>query len=209
MKESIETQPKKARRRSSDKTVYYVVEAAMIAALYVVLTMIANMLNLAYGEMQFRISEVLCVLPVFTPAAIPGLTVGCILANIISPMGWMDMVFGSAATLLAALCSYALRKLTVKGLPVLSLLPPILFNAVFIGFEIWWFSDRVASAFFMGALWVGLGEAGVLFILGVPFFYAVRASGLFSRILPFHGERRTRPDAPSDGEEAAEDRKNA
>ena len=186
MKETIETQPKKSRRGKTDKTVYYVIEAAMIAALYVVLTMIANMLNLAYGEMQFRISEVLCILPVFTPAAIPGLTIGCVLSNIISPMGWMDMVFGSAATLLAAVCTWALRRITIKGLPILSFLPPILFNAVIVGAEL---TILFKSPFLMNALWVGLGEAGVLLILGIPFFYAIRASGLFSRILPFHGER--------------------
>ena len=84
------------------KNVRFLTQAAMIAALYAVLTYAAAAVNLAYGAVQFRFSETLTVLPVFTPAAIPGLAVGCFLANLGSPLGLVDWIFGTGATLLAA-----------------------------------------------------------------------------------------------------------
>ena len=79
--------------------------AALIAAAYAALTYVSAAMGLAYGEVQFRLSEALCVLAAFTPAAIPGLTIGCVLGNITSPLGIADIVFGAAATLLSALCA--------------------------------------------------------------------------------------------------------
>ena len=78
------------------------VTAALIAAAYAALTYVSAAMGLAYGEVQFRLSEALCVLAAFTPAAIPGLTIGCVLGNITSPLGIADIVFGAAATLLSA-----------------------------------------------------------------------------------------------------------
>ena len=81
----------------------FIVQAAMIAAIYVVLTVFISAFGLASGAIQVRISEALCILPVFTPAAVPGLFVGCLIANIIVPgAGLADIVFGSLATLIAA-----------------------------------------------------------------------------------------------------------
>ena len=85
-------------------------EAGLIGALYAVLTYVSSMMGLAYGEVQFRISEALTILPVFTPAAIPGLVIGCIIANIGSPFGMVDIVCGTLATFAAAGFSYAVRK---------------------------------------------------------------------------------------------------
>ena len=77
---------------ASTKSIRYLVQAAVIAAIYAVLTLLASSLNLAYGPVQFRISEFLTVLPMFTPAAIPGLTLGCFLANLASPFGPVDWI---------------------------------------------------------------------------------------------------------------------
>ncbi len=88
----------------------YLAQAAMIAALYIVLTYLANVFGLANHAIQVRFSEALTVLPYFTPAAIPGLTIGCLLSNILTGCALPDIVFGSLATLLGALGTYALRK---------------------------------------------------------------------------------------------------
>ena len=91
--------------RQGSAHVRFLVEAAVIAALYTVLTYLAVAMNLAYGPIQFRFSEALTILPVFTPAAIPGLALGCFLSNLASPLGIVDWVFGTLATLLAAMLS--------------------------------------------------------------------------------------------------------
>lgn len=102
------------------KDVNSLVCGAVIAALYAALTYAASAVNLAYGAVQFRFSEALTVLAAYTPAAIPGLTIGCILANLGSPYGITDIICGSAATLLAAVFTYLTRKVKVKGLPLLA-----------------------------------------------------------------------------------------
>lgn len=160
--------------------------SAVIAAMYAVLTYAAAALNLAFGPVQFRFSEALTVLPVFTPAAIPGLVIGCLISNLASPLGIVDWIFGTAATLSAALCTYALRNLRVKKLPILAPLPPVIFNALFVGFEIaclsesgvFSLSNASFSGFLYGALSVGIGELTVCYALGLPLLSAVRRSGL-------------------------------
>ena len=92
-----------------NKNVTYLTHGAMIAALYVVLTYLANMLGLASGAIQVRLSEALTIMPYFTPAAIPGLFAGCLLSNILTGCCLIDIVFGSLATLVAAFVSYGLR----------------------------------------------------------------------------------------------------
>lgn len=114
--------------------------AALIAALYAVLTLMLPIA--AFGPVQLRFSEMLTILPVFTPYAVPGLTLGCAIANAIGVgmganiAGVWDIAIGSAATLLAALCSRGLRRVRLGGLPLLSMLSPVLFNAVLIGGEL-------------------------------------------------------------------------
>lgn len=148
--------------------VRFLTEAAMIAAGYTVLTLLAMMLNLAYGPVQFRFSEALTVLPVLTPAAVPGLAVGCLLSNLWSSMGALDIIFGTAATLLAALTTYMVRNIRVKGIPILAPLPPVLFNALIVGVEITIVSPGgfVFPAFLANALSVGLGELAVCYVTG-------------------------------------------
>lgn len=170
----------------TSKQIRYLAQGAVIAALYAVLTYAAAALNLAYGPVQFRFSEALTVLPVFTPAAIPGLTLGCFLSNLGSPLGVVDWVFGSLATLLAALGTRALAKVEWKGIPVLAPLPPVLANAAIVGLEVSCLSEAGAfawanfswAAFGAGALSVGLGELVVCYVLGLPLLMALKKSRL-------------------------------
>lgn len=117
---------------------HYITTAALIAAAYAGLNFLGNVFGLSYGPIQLRLSEVLTVLPLFTPAAIPGLTIGCFIANIGS-FNALDMLFGTLATLIAAVLTYLFRNIKFKRLPLLSLLPPVIVNAVIIGLEIAFF----------------------------------------------------------------------
>lgn len=161
------------------------VSGALIAALYAGLTYISSIFGLAFGPVQVRISEALCVLAVFSPTAVMGLTVGCFISNILS-FTPLDMIFGTAATLIAALCSYLLRNVRLKGLPVVSLLSPVLFNAAIIGAELaLFYTEGSASAvsFLTGAAGVALGEAVSCLALGIPLYLAVKKNPLLSSIL--------------------------
>ncbi len=160
--------------KQNKQNIYYLTEAGIIAALYFVLTLVSNSVGLAYGQVQFRLSEVLCILPVFTPAAVPGLVVGCLLSNFLSPMGWADWVFGTGATLIAALAAYFLRNVKFKGLPVLSSLMPTLSNGLIVGLEIAIFLPEGTRfvGFGYSFLFVALGEL-VVTTFGGLFLYKV------------------------------------
>lgn len=154
----------------------YIVTGAVISAIYVVLTFVSNIFGLAFGPIQFRLSEALAILPVFTPAAIPGLVIGCFISNILS-FNLLDMLFGTFATLLAAILTRAFRNIKFLSIPVLSLIPPIIINAVIVGFEIALFlnnSESLLLGFSISALQVGLGQAAVCFILGIPLYLSLR-----------------------------------
>ena len=110
-----------------DKKVLFLTQAAVIAALYVVLTFVAQAFGLASGAIQVRFSEALCLLPCLTPAAVPGLTVGCILANLLTGCAPWDVVFGSLATLIGAVGTRMM-----KNRPLLSWIPPVLSNTVIV-----------------------------------------------------------------------------
>ncbi|NMP37598.1 MAG: QueT transporter family protein [Clostridiales bacterium] len=163
-----------------NKNTLRIVQAGVIAALYAALTYFSNIFALAYSGIQFRISEALTVLPVFTPAAIPGLAVGCVIANLASPFGVIDIICGSVATLLAGACSRALGKLRFKGLPVLSSIMPVIFNMLIIGMEISFLSAGGFSAelFVLSAIQVGAGELAVCLVLGLPLFRFVEKSSI-------------------------------
>lgn len=167
------------------KSTLYITQAAVIAALYVALTYVSNTLGLAYGAIQLRLSEILTVLPVFTPAAVPGLVIGCIIANLSSPFGLVDIVCGSLASLLAALVSYALRNIRFKGIPVLATLPPVLFNGLIVGLEIWYLGERTAELFFVSSLEVAAGEIVMCVIVGMIFMKAVQRTRIFERMNKF------------------------
>lgn len=119
-----------------NKKVTLIIHAAVIAALYVVLTLIANSLGLANYAVQIRFSEALTILPLFTPAAIPGLFIGCILSNFLTGCLLLDVIFGSLATLLGAVGTYTLRSLSLRSRygKWAATLPPILSNTFIIPF---------------------------------------------------------------------------
>ena len=134
------------------KNTAYMTQAALIAAIYTVLTMIAAGFDLASGAIQVRFSEALTIMPFFPPAAIPGLTLGCLLSNILTGCVLPDVIFGTLATLLGALGSCALRKNRF-----LCAIPPIVSNALIIPFVLTYaYHIPGGIPFFM--LTVGLGE---------------------------------------------------
>ncbi len=141
-----------------DNKTTFMVQAAAIAAIYVVLTM--AFMPVAFGPIQFRISEALCILPYFTPAAVPGVFIGCLLSNLLGTAVPMDVVFGSLATLIGAMGSYALRRQKWAVC-----VPPILANTLIIPWVL-----RIAYGaedlipFMM--LTVGIGEILAIGVLG-------------------------------------------
>ena len=139
----------------------FIAYAAIIAALYVVLTLIANALGLANYAIQIRFSEALTILPYFTPAAIPGLFVGCILSNILTGCMPLDILFGSIATLLGAIFTYKLRKWKF-----LSPLPPIFFNMLFVP-PVLAYVYRFEGTLYYFAITVGIGELISCGVLGI------------------------------------------
>lgn len=172
------------------KSTVYIVQAAVIAALYAALTILQNTLlpGTASMAVQFRVAEVLTILAVFTPAAIPGLTIGCVIANIssLSVLGPYDLIFGSIASLLAAVLMYLLRNKRLFKLPVASALMPALANGIIVGFEIEFFFVEGGFHFgdflFQGGC-VALGELGVLFVLGLPLARLIEKQGLDKKLL--------------------------
>ena len=123
------------KNRSSDKT-FNLVLSGVIAAIYIVLGFITSAFGLSFGPIQFRLSEALYIVFLDTPAMIPGMVIGCAITNLFSPYGMIDVLIGSLATLLSALCAFGTRKLTIKKVPWLSMLVPVLINALMVGAEI-------------------------------------------------------------------------
>lgn len=172
------------------KSTLYVVQAAVIAALYVALTYAQEFLwpGSASAAIQFRVSEMLTMLALFTPAAVPGLTVGCVLANLLNAgVLPVDILVGSFATLLAALAMRKCRNIRFKNIPFFSALMPAVFNGVLVGWEIEvFFIDGPFhfGSYLLQAGTVALGELGVLFILGLPFAILLEKRGLAKRLFP-------------------------
>ena len=153
---------------SENKGIVYFTQSAMIAAVYVVFTIFIASFNLASGAIQIRISEAMTVLPAFTNAAVPGLFVGCLMANIITGCAPFDVVFGSIATLIGALGTYALR----KKHRILASVPPIVSNVIIIPFVLRYVYNIPGSIpFFM--LTVGAGEVVSCGILGQILYHAL------------------------------------
>ena len=154
----------------------------VIAAAYAALTLVASAMNLAYGPVQFRFSEALTVLPFLFPGTWPGLFVGCLVANLLSPYGPIDIVIGSLATLLAAIWTEKVDR------PWLAPLPPVLCNMVLVGGMLAWyevgFTAQFAALFAVNALWVGIGEAVVCYVLGLLLIRAVPNVSYLLRYVP-------------------------
>ena len=165
-----------------DRKARFIAHAALIGALYVALTYLQNLLlpGSATWAIQFRASEALCVLALFTPAAVPGLTIGCLLFNL-SYAGALplDVAVGSLASFLATGAMWLTRKRTVKGFPLPGLLMPALFNALLVGWEL---SVYIGGGFWLNAIYVAIGEAAVLLTLGAALYHAMRTRHLDSRL---------------------------
>lgn len=140
----------------------------MIAAIYVVLTMLAASVNLASGAIQVRFSEMLTVLPFFTPAAVPGVVAGCLLSNILTGCTLPDVVFGTLATLIGALGTYALRKHRF-----LCTIPPVISNAVIVPFVLR-YAYHIPAALPWLSLTVGIGEVISCMVLGQVLIAALK-----------------------------------
>ena len=150
-----------------------ITHSAIIAALYVVLTIVAQLLGLASGAIQVRFSEALTILPVFTSAAIPGLAIGCLISNIISGGVIWDIIFGTFATLIGAVGTYLLRKYKW-----LASIPPIVANAIIVPFVlIYAYGATEALPFLM--LTVGIGEVISVGVLGTILLKTLDKTNIF------------------------------
>lgn len=150
-------------------SVLFVTQAAVIAAMYVVLTFVSSSMGLASGEIQIRLSEMLVILPAFTPAAIPGLFLGCFLSNLLTGCTVIDIVFGSLATLVAAILSYQLRN---HKYPLLVTVPPVVANMIVVPF-ILKFSYGVPLPIPVMMATVGIGEVISCVVLGSVLYFAL------------------------------------
>lgn len=148
------------------KKLVFICQAAVIAALYVVLTYVFS--AFASGVIQVRVSEALTILPAFTPAAIPGLVIGCLLSNTLTGCVLLDIIFGSVATLIGALGSYALRRHTWL-VPI----PPIVSNMIIVPFVLR-FAYGATDAFPFMIATVGAGEIISCYLLGMILYGALK-----------------------------------
>ena len=166
-------------------TVKNMVVAAIIAAMYAALTI--AFAPICYKDLQFRISEALTVLPIFTIGAIPGLTLGCVISNIYgvvsgnNPISAIDILVGSAATLISAIVTYQLAKILKNATQkyIFGPLPTVLINAIVIGAEL---TIMVGGNIIFNVLLVGIGELAVCYILGVPLMFALYKNNLYKKI---------------------------
>ena len=167
-KTKLQENPMKRKSNAS----LYLTRGAMIAAMYVALTYLSTLAGLSSGVIQFRISEALCILPIFFPEAILGLTIGCAISNLIAGGVIWDIVFGSIATLIGAIGARLMRKLPER-LIFLATLPTVLANAIIVPFVlIFAYGAEGAYPFFF--LTVGFGELVCAGIFGTALYYGLR-----------------------------------
>ena len=156
--------------------------AAILGALYAVLTHFQNVLlpGSATWAIQLRLSEALCVMAFFTPAAAMGLAVGCLIFNLTFAAALpLDFFLGTLATYFCCKAMWWTRNLTVKGLPLLGLLMPALFNAVLVGWEL---TAYIGGGFWLNAVYVALGELAVLLTFGAGLYAVMKKRKLDTRL---------------------------
>ena len=164
-------------KTNTSKRIRFITYSAIIAALYAALTFIAAAMGLSSGAIQVRLSEALTVLPILTPAAVPGLTFGCLISNLITGCIPVDVLFGTIATLIGAVGTRLLR----NKHPIVAVLPPILSNAFIVPWVLkFGYGLEEAVPYFM--LTVGIGEVISCGILGLVLYYAVRKRNLFKEL---------------------------
>ena len=169
------------------KRTRHLTHAALLAALYVALTHFQNLLlpGSATWAIQFRVSETLCILALFTPAAIPGLSIGCLLFNLsYSAALPLDFLLGTLATAIACGSMYLTRNLKFRGIPLLSLWMPALWNGLLVGWEL---EVYIGGGFWLNALYVAIGEATVLLTLGLGLYQLMTSRGIAAKLF---GERK-------------------
>ena len=152
----------------------HLAHAAIIAALYAVLTHFQNILlpGSATWAIQMRMSEALCILAFFTPAAPIGLSIGCLVFNLTFAAALpLDFLMGTLATYFAAKTMWLSRNTTIKGYPLFGMLMPALFNAILVGWEL---SIYIGGGFWLNAVYVAIGEIVVLLTLGSALYYAMK-----------------------------------
>ncbi len=155
------------------KSALYIAQAAAIAALYFVINLLQNALlpGTTSMDIQFRFAEALCVLALFTTAAIPGLGIGCMLFNLTMAGSLpLDFIVGTAATVLATVLMYLLRNVKIKNYPWLSMLMPVVCNAVIVGWELTYYFN---TPLHLNMLYVAAGEAAVMFVLGTALYFVL------------------------------------
>jgi len=160
-------------RFNSGASVNSMTRSALIAAVYMLLTLIFQ--PISFGAVQFRVAEALMLLPVLTADAVPGLFIGCLLANLLGGGIWFDVVLGSVATLLSAICARKLR-----GVPLLAAAMPVLFNGIIVGPVVYFGYIHAAgdptnwAVLLSAAGTVALGELVVCYVLGLPMLHVLR-----------------------------------
>ena len=157
-------------------TIHQVTFCGILAAVYAALTICTSAIS--YGQVQFRLAEALCILPYFNPVSTIGLTLGCLIANLFSTVSALDIIVGTAATLLACLLVQRCRK------PALAPLPVVLVNAILVGAEVAIVStpDAFWKSFLLFSAQVGGGELAVMYLIGLPLLLLLRKNELGDRI---------------------------
>ncbi|MBR7116623.1 MAG: QueT transporter family protein [Clostridia bacterium] len=163
------------RKTQSSRAVLLVARGGLIAALYVTLTYLSSLVGLSSGVIQFRLSEALCILPIFLPEAVFGLSVGCMLANMLTGALFWDVVFGTLATLIGAAGAYLLRRVKFKWIATL---PTVLANAIIIPFVLLYVYGAEGGYFFF-LLTVGAGEVACATFLGTLLAHLLEKNKIF------------------------------
>ncbi len=158
--------------KNTSKSALYLTRGALIGAMYVALTYLAFLLGLSSGVIQFRISEALCILPVFFPEAVLGLTIGCIISNLITGAVVWDIVFGSLATFIGAIGARLLRKLPDK-IKFITTLPTLFANAIIVPFVLL-YAYGIEGGYWYFFLTVGLGELVCATVGGTILYYSLK-----------------------------------
>lgn len=169
-------------RNIMQKRSKYLAHGALIAAMYVALTHLQNILipGSATWAIQFRLSEALCILAFFTPAAIPGLSAGCFLFNLTYSAALpLDALVGTLATVFACGGMYLTRRFVWRGIPFLGLALPALSNSLLVGWEL---TAYIGGAFAVNAVYVAIGELATLYTLGLLLYTAIKKRGLHIRL---------------------------
>lgn len=172
------------------KNIKNITKISMIAGIYAAITFATFFIS--FGAVQYRVSESLTVLPLFSALAIPGLTLGCVVANLIgvfmgvNPVGFIDAIFGSVATLIAGILTYQVGKSSNKFVRyLLAPLPPVMINALVIGFEISYFFVGSISLeiFLFNTISVFIGQAVICYGIGIPLMIALEKNDIYKKIL--------------------------